>query len=305
MNIKKFVGKQVRKAREELGISQEILGEKTNYAGPTISQLESGQFRLSLESLEKIAKVLNKPLSFFLPENMEKDYTLPSKLTAVERELAEIKKTITKGAVRAREGFFHVVVTGNIGAGKTVLVKKLAKYYNGKFFLIDDLGNPYLPRYYQDMGRWALHSQLYFIAESFRIHSEIDKSIIPVFQDRSVHEQFSIFATSLYEQGILDGLDYRTLQSLYSSVKNLIQVPDLVIYLKMPVPELLKRIKERGRVYEKNITAEYLEHLNQKHDQWVGSFDLCSTVTIPVDELDFVHKPSDFKFILKKIDAAL
>ena len=305
MRIKKLVGKQVRKAREELGISQETLGDKTDYAGPTISQLESGQFRISLESLERVAKVLNKPLSFFLPEDMEKDYTLPSKLTAVERELAEIKKTITKRAVRVREGFFHVVVTGNIGSGKTALVKTLAKYYNGKSFLVDDLGNPYLPRYYQDKKRWALHSQLYFIAESFRIHAEIDKSIVPVFQDRSVHEQFSIFVTSLYEQSALDAMAYKILQSLYSSVENLIQVPDLVVYLKMSVPALLKRIKERGRAYEKNIAAEYLGHLNQKHDQWVEGFDLCPTTTIPVDELDFVHKPSDFKFILKKIDMAL
>lgn len=305
MDIKKFVGKQVKKAREEISVSQETLGNKAGYAGPTISQLESGQFRISLESLEKIAKVLNKPLSFFLPENVEKDYTLPSKLTAVERELVEIKKAITKEAARAREGFFHIVVTGNIGAGKTALVKRLAKHYNGKFFLIDDLGNPYLSRYYQDIKRWALNSQLYFITESFRIHSEIDKSIVPVFQDRSVHEQFSIFATSLYEQGILDGLDYKVLQSLYSSVKSFIQVPDLVIYLKMSVPELLKRIKERGRVYEKNTTAEYLECLNQKHDQWVESFDLCPTTTISVDKLDFTYKPADFKLILKKIDAAL
>lgn len=305
MGIKQLVGKRVKGARKENNLSQEELGNKVGYAGATISQLESGQFRISIESLEKIAKVLDKPLSFFLPEKTEKNYTLPTKLTAVEKQLKEIKKALQKEARRAKRDFVYFIISGNIGVGKSDLARLLASHFGGEAYLETEAGNPYLPKYYKNMKRWALHSQLYFLTESFKQHVKIAESVVPVFQDRCIHEQFRIFTTSIYEQEILNLLDYKTLEGLYETVKSSIMAPDLVIYLRAPVPTLMKRITRKGRGFEKMITKNYLEHLNQKHEEWIKSFNLSPTLTIDTDRLDFVNKSQDFQSVLDKINSVL
>lgn len=304
MDIKRFVGGKIRRARKEKKISQRELGVEVGYAAPTISQLENGEFRVSIESLKKVADVLNKPLSYFLPREEERDYTLPSKLTTVEKELLEIRRVIEKDIKRAKENFFHIVVTGNICSGKALLVKKLAKHYSGNYFLIKDLDNPFLIRYYKDKKKWAFKSQLYFIAESFRIHSEVNKSLVPAFQDRSIYEQFEVFVESLYEQEVLNSDEFEILQKLYSSAKSFLNYPDLIIYLRLSPEKAVERIREEGEVFERGLDENYIERLNNKHDVWIREQDIAPFLTIPVEEIDPSQKRG-FAQIVSKIERSL
>lgn len=303
--IRQFIGQRVKKAREEIGISQELLGKKVPYAAATISQLESGQFRISLEALEKIAKVLDKPLSYFLPEERSETWAIPTKLKVLERELAEIKRALTKETARARQGFFQVIVCGNIGAGKRDLVKLLAKEFNGKAISSDVSKNLYINDYYKDMKRWAIPSQLYFLMENFRQQKKIAQSVVPVFQDQSFHEQFRVFIQALYEYGILKERDYKTFEEIYLSLLEFIPKPDLLVYLRASVPFVLKRIKEKGEEFEKVTPKSYFQKLDEKYEEWTKSFDLAPVLTFDVEKLNFWQNQKNFNKIAEEIRSAL
>ena len=252
-DIKKIIGVKVKKAREEANFSQTKLGKKAGYAAATISQLESGQFRISVDSLEKIAKILGKPLHHFLPE---------------------------------RAPFFHVIVSGSIGVGKRAWIKTLAAEFDGKAILTDLEKNPYLPKFYKDMEKWALSSELFFLMENFRLQKLAAKSGVPVFQDESFHEQFRVFIQALHELKILSIDDYKMFESMYSSLVEFIPKPDLVIYLKAPAPYLLARIREKAADYEKDISQQYLAKLNSKYEAWIKSFDLAPVLTFQAPKID-------------------
>jgi deoxyadenosine/deoxycytidine kinase/DNA-binding XRE family transcriptional regulator len=265
--IRKVIGTKVRSAREEQGLSQKELGKKIGYSAVTVSQLESGQFRISAESLIQIARVLQKPLSHFLPE---------------------------------QPPFFHVIVSGNIGVGKKDWVKILAKELEGKTILANISKNPYLPKFYKNMKKWALPSELYFLMENFRLQKKITKSTIPVFQDESFHEQFRVFIQALYELKILTKDDYGIFEEMYVDLLEFLPKPDLIIYLKASVPYLLKQIVKRGENYEKKITAKYLLKLNQKYESWIKTLDLAPVLTFNVEKVD-INNPQSLAAIVEQI----
>lgn len=270
-DIKKIIGVKVKKAREEVTLSQTQLGKKVGYAAATISQLESGQFRISVETLEKIAKILKKPLHHFLPE---------------------------------RAPFFHVIVSGNIGVGKRAWIKTLATEFSGKAILADIDKNPYLPKFYKDMKKWALPSELFFLMENFRLQKLAAKSDVPVFQDESFHEQFRVFIQALHELKILSNDDYKMFESMYTPLLEFIPKPDLVIYLKAPTPYLLKRIREKAADYEKDISGQYLAKLNSKYETWIKSFDLSPVLTVQADKID-LKNPKHLAKVTEQIRLAI
>lgn len=269
--LRKIVGTKVRTARKEADLSQKDLGKKTGYSAATISQLESGQFRISIESLVQIAQVLQKPLTYFLPE---------------------------------RPPFFHVIVSGNIGVGKRVWIKTLAAEFGGKAILANADKNPYLPKFYSDMKRWALPSELYFLMENFRLQKLAAKSSVPVFQDESFHEQFRVFIQALYEMKVLSVNDYKMFEIMYTSLIEFIPKPDLIIYLKAPVPYLLKRIREKAVSYEKDIKPSYLAKLNKKYDVWIKTLDFASVLTFAADKID-LKNPKQRAKITEQIRLAI
>jgi deoxyadenosine/deoxycytidine kinase len=198
-----------------------------------------------------------------------------------------------------------IAVAGNIGVGKSTLVRLLSEALDWTPFYEPVTENPYLADFYDDMQAWGFHSQVYFLMRRLRIHRQLMKMNGSVIQDRSVYEDAEIFAHNLYLQDAISERDYETYRELYQVLVEFLPPPDLVIYLRASVTTLLQRISKRGRDYEKTIAADYLADLNELYQSWVEHFDLCPILTIPCDDLDYVAKPQHLGLIVDKVNDIL
>jgi deoxyadenosine/deoxycytidine kinase len=151
------------------------------------------------------------------------------------------------------------------------------------------------------MRQWSFHSQVFFLSRRLRHHRAILDRPGTVVQDRSVYEDAEIFAENLFRQGQMTERDYHTYRELYEAMGLFLPPPDLVVYLRASVPTLLKRIRKRGRDFERRVTAEYLEQLNRLYEEWSERFSLCPVLTVPSDNLDFVQYNSHMELIAAKI----
>ena len=194
-----------------------------------------------------------------------------------------------------------VAIAGNIGVGKSTLTALLSEHLGWEPFFEAVNDNPYLADFYEDMEHWSFHSQIYFLSRRLRHHWQLLQSPHSVVQDRTVYEDAEIFACNLYRQGLMDERDYNSYHELYQVVTTVLPPPDLLVYLKASVPTLQERIHSRGRSYERDISAAYLEQLNELYDKWIGEFSLCPVLSVPSDELDFVLNPEHLELITGKI----
>lgn len=199
----------------------------------------------------------------------------------------------------------YIVVAGNIGVGKSTLVQLLCQRMGWDPFYEPVTENPYLGDFYQNMEAWSFHSQVFFLAHRLQIQHAVIKHPGPVIQDRSVYEDAEIFALNLYLQGNLSQRDYETYRALYQAMNDFLPLPDLVIYLRASVSTLLHRIDQRSRDYEKSISPEYLQRLNDLYRQWIDHFTLCPVLTVPSDDLDYVAHPAHLDLIVRKVQEKL
>jgi len=199
----------------------------------------------------------------------------------------------------------HIAICGNIGSGKTTLAKMLAKHYNwdAEFESVED--NPYLADFYEDMHRWAFHLQVYFLNSRFNQIKNIRASKKTTIQDRTIYEDAYIFAANLYKSKFLNERDYASYLSLFDSMLQHVDAPDLIIYLKADIPKLVKQIQKRGRNYENAIRIDYLQNLNDHYADWMGNYDQGKKLVIDVNDIDFVENIDDFSGIVNKIDTEL
>lgn len=198
-----------------------------------------------------------------------------------------------------------VAIAGNIGVGKSTLVEMLCVRMGWEPFYEPVTENPYLEDFYKDMSTWSFHSQVFFLTHRLRSHYKLGQHPTSVVQDRSVYEDAEIFAHNLFLQGHINPRDYQTYRDLYETTSRLLPAPDLVVYLRASVPTLLKRIEHRGRNYERTITAEYLQGLNDLYEQWIDNFTLCPVLAVPADDLDYVSHPGHLKLIIEKVQDKL
>ncbi|MEO9953013.1 deoxynucleoside kinase [Nonlabens sp.] len=199
----------------------------------------------------------------------------------------------------------HIAVAGNIGAGKTTLTNLLAKHYKWTPQFEDVLENPYLEDFYQDMERWSFNLQVYFLNSRFRQVLEIRESGNKIIQDRTIYEDASIFAPNLHAMGLLSQRDFDNYSSLFDLMEKVVAAPDLLIYLRSSIPNLVNQIHKRGRDYENTISIDYLSRLNERYEAWIHGYDKGNLLIIDVDDIDFVNNPEDLGGIINKIDAEL
>jgi deoxyadenosine/deoxycytidine kinase len=194
-----------------------------------------------------------------------------------------------------------IAVAGNIAVGKSTLTALLTENlgWEAYYEAVDD--NPYLADFYQDMQQWSFHSQVFFLSRRLRHHRQLVDRPGTVVQDRTVYEDAEIFAENLYRQGNMAERDYRTYRDLYEAMTLFLPPPDLVVYLRAAVPTLQARIRMRGRDFEQEVPAAYLEQLNILYEEWIEGFALCPVLTVPSDDLDFVRYNSHMELIAAKI----
>ncbi len=198
----------------------------------------------------------------------------------------------------------HIAIAGNIGSGKTTLTNMLAQHYGWqpRFEPVDV--NPYLEDFYADMARWSFNLQIYFLNKRFKDVVEIGRSKETIIQDRTIYEDARIFAPNLYEQGNMSERDFKNYCDLFDLMMSLVKMPDLLIYLKSSIPNLVAQIQKRGRDYEASIRIDYLQGLNDKYDKWISEYK-GRLLVVDADNIKFGDNPRDFQFITDRIDAEL
>lgn len=198
-----------------------------------------------------------------------------------------------------------ILLAGNIGAGKTSLTERIGEKLGWTSAFESVADNPYLPDFYQDMGAWSFHLQIYFLGHRAEQHiylSELPESAI---LDRSIYEDAHIFARALHHLGNLSERDYHAYLRLYHLVIENLPKPDLLIHLEAPVPILIQRIRRRARSIESGIDESYLKLLERFYQEWIEDFDLCPVLTIRSDDLDFVHQSGHLDIVVKSINDRL
>lgn len=199
----------------------------------------------------------------------------------------------------------HIAIAGNIGAGKTTLTKMLAKHFKWEAHFEDVDDNPYLDDFYHSMERWSFNLQIYFLNSRFRQILEIRKTGKKTIQDRTIYEDAFIFAPNLHAMGLMTNRDYTNYKLLFDLMEDLVGPPDLMIYLRSSIPNLVKQIHMRGRDYENTISIEYLSRLNERYEAWIQTYDKSKLVIIDVDNIDYVNNQEDLGEIIRKIDAEI
>jgi deoxyadenosine/deoxycytidine kinase len=197
----------------------------------------------------------------------------------------------------------HIAVAGNIGSGKTTLTGLLARSYGWEAqFEADE--NPYINDFYEDMERWSFNLQIYFLNKRLNGIVSIKQARNTIIQDRTIYEDACIFAPNLHAMGLMSTRDYHNYRSLFDLMMSLVAPPDLTIYLKASVPTLVNQIQKRGRDYEAGIRIDYLSKLNERYNEWIGSYK-GKKLIIDVDVIKFDETPEDLNLVINKVDAEL
>ncbi len=197
----------------------------------------------------------------------------------------------------------HIAVAGNIGSGKTTLTGQLAKHFGWEAHYEDVESNPYLHSFYEDMQRWSFNLQIYFLNSRFRQIVTIRNSGKDVIQDRTIYEDAYIFAPNLHSMNLMETRDYENYSALFELISSFIKPPDLLIYLRSSIPNLVKQIQKRGRDYEESIRLDYLKSLNERYEAWITKYKLGKLLIVDVDEINFADNPKDLGWIIDRVNA--
>ena len=210
------------------------------------------------------------------------------------------------GYICHKNGFvMHIAVAGNIGSGKTTLTRMLSQHYGWKAKYESVEFNPYLADFYKDMERWSFNLQIYFLNKRFKDVVEIVSSNECIIQDRTIYEDAKIFAPNLHAMGLMSTRDFENYTDLFDLMMSLVRQPDLMIYLRSSIPNLVANIQKRGREYENSIRIDYLKGLNERYEEWIAGYDKDRLLVVDTDTLRFESSPKDFETVVDRIDARL
>ncbi len=187
----------------------------------------------------------------------------------------------------------YIAIEGAIGAGKTSLATMMSEDYNAKLILEQFEDNSFLPKFYKNPDKYAFPLELSFLAERFQQLRE-QLSAQDLFRDFTISDYFInkslIFARKTLPQDIF---------SLYANLFEIISLslprPDLLVYLYVHIERLQENIKMRGRSYEQDIKPSYLKNIQSGYLDFLRRQTQMRILIIDTNELDFVHKPEDYK----------
>ena len=195
--------------------------------------------------------------------------------------------------------FNYIAIEGNIGAGKTTLTNKIAEDFNAKTVLERFADNPFLPKFYEDQNRYAFPLEMSFLADRYQQISD-DLAQFDLFKDFIVAD-YHIFKSLIFAKVTLAEDEYRLYRNLFDIIYREMPKPDLYVYLYQNTEKLLANIKQRGRSYEQEIPAEYLEKINSGYLEYIKSQTDLKVLIIDVTNRDFVENQEDYIFVLDEI----
>ena len=199
--------------------------------------------------------------------------------------------------------FNYIAIEGNIGAGKTTLANKLAEDFNAKMVLERFADNPFLPKFYEDQNRYAFPLEMSFLADRYQQISD-DLAQFDLFKDFVVAD-YHIFKSLIFAKVTLAEDEFRLYKTMFDIIYKEMPKPDLYIYLYQNTERLLQNIKLRGRSYEQEIPAEYLEKINSGYLDYIKSQKDLNVLIIDVSNKDFLQNQEDYAFILEEIQKKL
>ena len=193
----------------------------------------------------------------------------------------------------------YIAIEGNIGAGKTTLAEKIAQDFNAKTVFERFADNPFLPKFYKDQNRYAFPLEMSFLADRYQQLSD-DLAQFDLFKDFIVAD-YHIFKSLIFAKVTLQDDEFRLYKTLFDIIYKEMPKPDLYVYLYQNTDRLLQNIKRRGRSYEQEIPADYLDKINKGYLDYINTQTNLNVLIIDVSDRDFVKKQSDYMFILDEI----
>ncbi|MEW7277281.1 2-amino-4-hydroxy-6-hydroxymethyldihydropteridine diphosphokinase [Aquimarina sp. 2201CG1-2-11] len=195
--------------------------------------------------------------------------------------------------------FQYLTIEGNIGAGKTSLTHMIAKEFNAKLILERFADNPFLPKFYEDMERYAFPLEMSFLADRYQcLQDEIAQ--FDLFKDFVVSD-YDVYKSMIFAKITLSTDEFRLYKKVFDLMYRTIIKPKKYVYLYQNTERLKENIKKRGREYEQNIPVTYLESINKGYLQFIKSLPENTTKIIDLSDIDFIEHRSDYIFILKEI----
>lgn len=186
-----------------------------------------------------------------------------------------------------------LTIEGPIGSGKTTLAKALTKSWDARLILEQFADNPFLPQFYKNPERYAFPLELYFMAERFQqLHKEVEGPNLfnqPTITDYIFNKSLIFARVTLQED------EFRLYKRLFDIVNPSLPKPDLVLYLYAPVEQLLENIKKRGRSYEQDIQADYLEKLQETYLAYFRQQTGLTVLLLDIHEIDFTTDKGHFE----------
>tara|TARA_R110001592_G_scaffold3928_1_gene22281 strand:+ start:5526 stop:6650 length:1125 start_codon:yes stop_codon:yes gene_type:complete len=214
-----------------------------------------------------------------------------SKISLIEEKL--------KRPIPISEKYNYIAIEGNIGAGKTSLAKMMSDEFNAKIILERFADNPFLPKFYEDKERFAFPLEMSFLADRYQQLSD-DLAQLDLFKNLIVSDYY-IFKSLIFAQITLQKDEYVLYRKMFDLMYKEITKPDLYVYLYQNTDRLLQNIKKRGREYEQNIEADYLQKIHDGYKQFISTQQDLNVLVIDVSEIDFVDNNDDYKYIINKI----
>lgn len=222
-------------------------------------------------------------------------------LTPDKSECKIAGKLITPLASFALQQYNYIAIEGNIGAGKTTLATKISEDFNAKLVLERFADNPFLPKFYKDQNRYAFPLEMSFLADRYQQLAD-DLAQFDLFKDFVVAD-YHIFKSLIFAKVTLAEDEFRLYKTLFDIIYKEMPKPDLYVYLYQNTDRLLSQIRQRGRSYEQEIPAEYLEKINQGYLDYIKTQTDLNVLIVDVSDIDFVNRQEDYISILEKINS--
>ncbi len=213
-------------------------------------------------------------------------------------EVVKIYQKLT-GPVSIFHKYKYIAIEGNIGTGKTSLTNLLTEDYNAKAVLERFADNPFLPKFYDEPERYALPTEMSFLADRYHQLSE-DLAQFDLFKSFIISDYY-IFKSLIFSQVTLPEDEFKLYRKIFDIMYKEITKPDLYIYLYQNTKRLMENIKKRGRDYEQNISEEYLQKIQNGYLNFIQTENKLNVLIIDVSEMDFVNNPEDYRKIIKEI----